>query len=268
VLDDVREKFPNIIFVTGTDTGVGKTVLTGLLVRYLRETGWDARAMKPFCSGSRDDARLLRRAQNNLLTLDEINPFYIAQPLAPAAAGGRKNIRLEDVVRKIRAAAARCEVLLVEGIGGLLVPLTENDTVRDLIVRLDGPVIVVGWNRLGTINHTLLTVRELESAGMERVMVVLMSEKRADKSARSNPKMIRKMLPKTPVFVLPDLGKGAITKINVKFMKKSLARLMGDDILAAFFREKEDKSFQRKTLTTGFKSIRYLKLNKVSEMPS
>jgi len=233
----VKRKAANIIFVTGTDTGVGKTVLTTLLTRHLRRSGRNALAMKPFCSGSRADVRLLRRAQDHLLTEDEINPFFFAQPLAPAAAAGRrKYIRIDSVVRKIRAVAARCEILLVEGIGGILVPLEKNFTVADLILKLGCPVIVVGWNRLGTINHTLLTVRFLEAAGVEQVVVVLMSAKKPDKSAKSNPKMIEKMLPRTPVLVLPHLGKKAVAKINVRFLKKSLARLLGDDNLVAFFR--------------------------------
>ena len=73
----------NITIISGTDTGVGKTVLAGFLVFYLRRTGVDAVALKPFCSGSRADARHLRSMQDNVLTLDEINPFYFRQPVAP-----------------------------------------------------------------------------------------------------------------------------------------------------------------------------------------
>ena len=77
-----------IIFVTGTDTGVGKTVLTAMLLTYLRKKGANALGMKPFCSGSRGDARLLRACQKGCLTLDEINPFYFDKPLA--AGRGRE----------------------------------------------------------------------------------------------------------------------------------------------------------------------------------
>src|SRR5271154_6727959 len=97
-----------IIFITGTDTGVGKTVVTALLLRHLRRAGCNALAIKPFCSGSRADARLLLSFQKNLLTLDEINPFFFNQPVAPAAGGGRrKTIPLDTVLRKIRAVARR-----------------------------------------------------------------------------------------------------------------------------------------------------------------
>jgi dethiobiotin synthetase len=224
-----------ILFITGTDTGVGKTVLTALLVRHLREAGCEARAMKPFCSGSRADARLLRAAQENALALDEINPFYIEEPVAPAAAAGRgKNISLDSVLRKISAVSSSCDVLLIEGSGGLLVPLGKNYTVADLIGALRCPVVVVSRTRLGTINHTSLTVNALQSSEVKDIKIVLMEEKKPDFSTKSNLKMIQKMAPKTPVFVVQNLGLGASKsadiKINVKFMKKTLARILGDDI--------------------------------------
>src|ERR1700722_15876817 len=114
-----------IIFVTGTDTGVGKTLLTALLLHHLRARGCRALAMKPFCSGGRADVRLLQSLQPGELSDAEMNPFYFKQPIAPLAAslGKRKKIPLNLVVEKIRAVARKCDVLLVEGSGGLLVPL-------------------------------------------------------------------------------------------------------------------------------------------------
>jgi dethiobiotin synthetase len=223
-----------IIFITGTDTGVGKTVVTALLLRHLRRSGCDALAMKPFCSGSRADARLLLGLQKNLLTLDEINPFFFAQPMAPAAAAGRrKNISLDTVLRKIRAVAGRCDVLLVEGIGGLLVPLGKNYTVADLITKLHCPALVVTPNRLGTINHTLLTVKAMQAIGIKQVKIVMVDGKKPDISARANPKIIRKMAPSTPLILIPNLGFRASSeagiKINAIFLKITLARILGGD---------------------------------------
>ncbi len=222
-----------IIFVTGTDTGVGKTVLTALLLGHLRAEGREALAMKPFCSGSRADARLLRAMQENLLTLDEINPFFFTEPVAPAAArGGPKHVSIDTVVRKIQAVSKRCEVLLVEGSGGLLVPLGKNYTVADLIRESGCPALVVSRNRLGTINHTVLTVKAMQSIGIKELKIVLMEPKKRDISARSNAKMIQKMTPKVPFFSVPNLGRkassGAIIKRNVKKMKKTLARILGN----------------------------------------
>ena len=128
-----RRAVKKIIFVTGTDTGVGKTVLTALLLAHLRGQGRDALAMKPFCSGSRGDARLLHGLQDGCLTLDEVNPFYYDKPVAPAAAPRR--VPFPDALARIRALANRCEVLLIEGAGGLLAPLGDDYTARELIAR-------------------------------------------------------------------------------------------------------------------------------------
>jgi dethiobiotin synthetase len=90
----------NILFVTGTDTGAGKTVLTALLLDFLRSEGIRVLAMKPFCSGPRGDAVLLHGLQKGCLTLDDVNPFYFDRPLAPAAAG-RGQVSLTVALRKI-----------------------------------------------------------------------------------------------------------------------------------------------------------------------
>jgi dethiobiotin synthetase len=199
-----------IIFVTGTDTGVGKTLLTALLLHHLRAGGCRALAMKPFCSGGRSDARLLQSLQRGELSDAEMNPFYFKQPVAPLAAslGKRKNIPLNLVVEKIRAVARKCDVLLVEGSGGLLVPLGEGYTVADLIRRLRCRVIVAARNRLGTINHTLLTIRVLHSIGIaqKQLSMVLMSGAIRDASSRTNQQLIARILSPIQVFGIPFLG--------------------------------------------------------------
>jgi dethiobiotin synthetase len=234
-----------ILFVTGTDTGAGKTVLTAMLLAFLRRGGGGALAMKPFCSGSRGDARLLHSLQRECLTLDEVNPFYFDKPLAPAAAAGpgRPKVPLEAALRPIRLLANRCNLLLVEGAGGLLAPLGENYSARDLICRLKCRTIVVCLNQLGVINHVMLTAEALQTAGMKDFTVVMMGVKRPDLSAASNPRMIRKWLPGNPVFCLPYLGFGASragkVKINAKYFKKTLAQLVGHDNLDVFFRKRK-----------------------------
>src|SRR5579859_4085747 len=127
-----------IIFITGTDTGVGKTLLTALLLFHLRKKGVRALAMKPFCSGGRGDIHLLQSLQPGELSDDEANPFYFPQPLAPLVAAKKNHqIRLSDVLARIQKITRKCERLLIEGSGGLLVPLGENFTVADLIAALD-----------------------------------------------------------------------------------------------------------------------------------
>lgn len=222
-----------IIFVTGTDTGVGKTLLSVLLLIHLRQNGCRALGMKPFCSGSLEDVKFLREAQDRELGWEEINPFYFEKPLAPlAAAGKRRTVSMEKVLKKVHGLGDRCQRLVIEGSGGLMVPLGEGYMVVDLIAKLDADVILVARNKLGTINHTLLSVKALREAGIERMKIVLMGEAKPDLSARTNEKMIKKLLTKSEieVFSLPFLGEnlnkiGAF-KESCKKVKKTLARLM------------------------------------------
>lgn len=212
-----------------------------MLLAFLRSGGGRVLAMKPFCSGPRDDALLLHSLQKGCLTLNEVNPFCFEKPLAPAAAAGRGNpkVSLTAALRKIRAMEARCDLLVVEGVGGLMTPLGADYSVRDLLRHLDCRVLVVCLNRLGVINHSLLTAEALQTAGIKEFTIVMMGVKEPDISARTNPRMIRERLPSIPVFCLPHLGKGASTatgvKKNVKYLKKTLAHLLGNDILRTFF---------------------------------
>jgi dethiobiotin synthetase len=227
---DVRR----IIFITGTGTGVGKTLLTALLLRHLRMEGHDALAMKPFCSGSRQDARLLQRLQKEDLTLDQTNPFFFSRPLAPWVAvreNGGRQIPLSEVLRRIQALRRLGKILLVEGSGGVLVPLGEGYGVADLISRIPCATIIVAPNRLGTINHVLLTVKHLQSIEVKEVKIVMMSERSPDFSSRSNINAISELLPETGVFSLPYLGGRALNvamvKQNAKYLKITLARILG-----------------------------------------
>jgi dethiobiotin synthetase len=227
-----RTNSARIVFITGTDTGVGKTLLTGLLLHHLRQNGCHALAMKPFCSGSREDAEFLHAVQDGELTLDEVTPFFFAEPLAPLVAARRHHcsIRLQEVLRKIRPVADRCQWLLIEGIGGLLVPLGEGYTVLDLIAKLGCEVIVVSRNQLGTINHTLLTVAALQHARISGLKAVLMSSPEDDFSTRSNSGILTELLAPTPVLAVGFLGRKPLRflalKKSAKKMQKTLARIL------------------------------------------
>lgn len=218
-----------IIFITGTDTGVGKTVFTGLLLHHLRINGTHALAMKPFCSGGRSDVKLLRAMLEGELNEEEINPFYFPEPVAPLVSAQRwkRSISLGEVVRKIKQMAGRCECLLVEGSGGLLVPLGEGYLVSDLIARLKCEVIVVSRNRLGTINHTLLTVSALRELGANKLAVALMEMGKKDVSAKTNERVLRELLSPVPVRPMSFLGKNAsksgVLKKSHRKVKKTLA---------------------------------------------
>jgi dethiobiotin synthetase len=226
-----------MVFVTGTDTGAGKTVLTTLLLASLRGGGVNALALKPFCSGSRGDAEALRAWEKECLTLEEVNPFYFDKPLAPLAAAPARTLpTLGQVVGYVNSVARRCEVLLIEGAGGVLVPLGSDYTVANLILALDCPAIVVARNQLGTINHTLLTVRHLQTIGVKHISVVMMGAGRPDLSTETNLRILGDLAPGIGLVELPFLGRKPLgvrqIKKSVTFLKKTLARIMNNAIVS------------------------------------
>jgi dethiobiotin synthetase len=220
-----------IIFITGTGTGAGKTVLTALLLRHLRGEGGEALAMKPFCSGSRDDARLLQRLQKERLTLAETNPFFFRRPLAPWVAAREKlgaQVPLRDALGEIRKMAKRGKILLVEGSGGVLAPLGDNYAAAELISILRCETVIVAPNCLGTINHTLLTVKYMQSIGVEDIRIVMMGVRKPDISAKSNISAIVELLPGIPVISLPYLGEEASKMANVKKNAKKVKIMLAE----------------------------------------
>ena len=206
---DVAGMKRTTFFITGTDTGVGKTALTALLARYLRERGVSAAALKPICSGDRADARALRAAMNGALTPDEINPWHFRAPIAPllAARRERKRVALADVLAHVRTMQRRFDVLLVEGAGGLLSPLGENFDSRDLIAALRATPIVVCPNRLGAVNQVLLTLAALPRSASCRARVVLMSPSKPDAATNTNVGLLAEFFDAKRIFELPWLGR-------------------------------------------------------------
>jgi dethiobiotin synthetase len=197
------------LFITGTDTGVGKTVLTALLTRFLREGGVNAAAFKPVCSGGRADARALHAAMNGALPLDEINPWHFRAPLAPwlAARREKRSVKLSQVLAHARALQKCFDVVLVEGAGGLLSPLGENFDSRDLITALRATPVIIAPNQLGVVNHILLTLEALPPAAEQQARVVLMSPPKPDAAAKTNGRLLAGFLDGKRIFSLPWLGK-------------------------------------------------------------
>ena len=197
-----------ILFITGTDTGVGKTVLTSLLTRHLRERGVAVAALKPICSGGRADARALHSSLDGALTIDEINPWHFRAPLAPLLAARREHRRVDlaNVLAHVRSVQRRFDVVLVEGAGGLLSSLGEGFNARDLIIALRAVPIIVCPNRLGVVNHALLTVEALPRVVARRAPVVLMSPRRPGLASRTNPRLLAGMLGPDRVHEFPWLS--------------------------------------------------------------
>jgi len=162
-------------FITATDTGAGKTFVTSLLVRGLRKTGIDVAPFKPVCCGGREDAEALASACGGRLPLNTINPVWLRTPAAPYAASlvESRVVDLDLVRQKYRELRNAFDSVLVEGIGGWLVPITRDYFVSDLAVEFGLPVVVVVSNRLGALNHAMLTVRNIQTCGIECAGIIL-----------------------------------------------------------------------------------------------
>ena len=163
------------VFITGTDTGVGKTYFSALLVRALREAGVDAVGFKPVCCGERDDAVILREAGGDDLDLDTINPVWYRTPVAPAVAAELEGgpVQASLLGESARDLEVKHALVVAEGAGGWEVPLNRDESMSDLARELAWPVLLVVGNRLGALNHTFLTAAAIKAAGLPLAGVVI-----------------------------------------------------------------------------------------------
>lgn len=167
------------MFVTGTSTEVGKTVVAAVIARTLAEEGKQIAVFKPAVTGLEEegeaDHALLRRASGSNQSDEEIAPYRYQPPASPhlAAALVGEEIDPERLRTAAREAAEDADAIVCEGVGGLLVPLSPTYLVRDLAADLGYPLVVVASPGLGTINHTLLTLESARAAGLEVAAVVL-----------------------------------------------------------------------------------------------
>ena len=197
-----------ILVVTGTGTGVGKTVLSGLLVRRLVRLGRTVRAFKPLCSGGRGDALALEAASGGVQTLDNINPWHFEAPLSPALAARleRRTVTLEEVLAHVRQHSKQSQLTLVEGAGGLLSPLTADGDTRDLIARLKARPLIVASNRLGVIHDVRATLGCLPPSLRSSVPVVLMAPVAADASTARNARSLSEDHPADRIVEIPRVS--------------------------------------------------------------
>lgn len=159
------------LLVTGTDTGIGKTVVTAAIGAALAARGVHVAVAKPAetgCAPDPEDALALRAAAGDPSPIDAVCPWRLPEPLAPSLAAERAGVRIDvdALMVHLRARAEQADVLLIEGAGGLLVPLTATTSFADLAGRLPARVVVVVGSRLGAINHALLTLEVLERRGI------------------------------------------------------------------------------------------------------
>jgi len=162
-------------FITGTDTDCGKTYVTSLLVRSARADRLDVIGAKPVCCGPRGDVEALSAANDGVESMDALNPIWLQTPAAPRACEllGEPAPDYEAALAAMRALASRHEHLLCEGAGGWRVPLRAGYTIADFALALGWPVLVIVGNKLGALNHALLTVESVRSCGLPLAGVIL-----------------------------------------------------------------------------------------------
>ena len=207
------------IFITGTDTAVGKTRVAAMIVRALRAAGVDAVGFKPICCGGREDAEELQSASAsaecaNAITLNDVNPVWLRPAVAPYTAAMIEG-RVVDVAlvretfTRLRAEHA---TVIVEGCGGWLVPVARDFSMADLAAEFALPVLVVAANRLGVINHTLLTVAAIRASGLVCAGVILNQVHPPapdDAAALTNGAVLEELLD-VPLLGEVEFGEGAL----------------------------------------------------------
>ncbi len=192
---------PNGLFIAGTDTGVGKTMIAGAIARVLCDAGVSVGVMKPIETGiaagrhtvtQTTDGAYLMAAGRVTSSIKEVTPYTYRAPLSPAAAARIEGtpVRLDKILSVYRRLSAAHSFMIIEGIGGILTPLTARYDLLDLIRRLGLPVLLVARSGLGTLNHTLLTLRHAVDLNFLGIVFNRL-EPQATLADRTNPEILR-----------------------------------------------------------------------------
>lgn len=222
------------VFITGTDTGVGKTFIAASLAAVLKSKGFDVGVMKPVASGGREDADLLMKGAGVSDDIALVNPYCLKTPAAPAVAAEIEGVKID--IERIKSAyielSMRHEMVIVEGVGGLLVPLYHDYLVSDLVKELKLPVIIVARPDLGTINHTLLTIRQARTEGIEVLGVIInnYNESTAGTAEKTAPATIEK-IGKVPVLGIVRHVEEAGTENGFNMMVKEIQERVKLDLI-------------------------------------
>lgn len=200
------EKRGRAFFISGTDTGVGKTTAIKVLATLLKKQGLDVGVMKPVqCAG--DDAKSLKEFLQINDPLEEINPYCAKEPFSPHIAFARERIQVhkDKIISTFQKLRRRHDILLVEGAGGLMVPIRENYLMADLVKELDLELVIVSRLGLGTINHTLLTISKANDMGIKVCGVIFsqVSEGALGVPEKTNPSAIKELSSVAGLGIIP-----------------------------------------------------------------
>jgi len=233
-------------FITGTDTGVGKTIITAALIKAAHLLGFMACGMKPIETGCKreefkvkdmlipSDGTFLREIAGTGESIDLITPIRFENPLAPLPASEIENmpVDLDKIKTAYKELSNKYDVIIVEGIGGLLVPIKRGHFVIDLAKDFGLPIIVVSKPGLGTINHTMLTVNYAIKEGLDVAGIIINHTRPPERTLaeNTNPEIIRRLSPVPIIGIFPYLKdlesrtieRGVVKSLNLKIIRKYL----------------------------------------------
>lgn len=224
------------VFITGTDTGVGKTIVSAVITRALIQKGIKSGVMKPIETGCSErnglmvptDGMFLREMAGMNDSIDLLTPVRYKNPLAPLVAAEIENrpVDIDAITSAYEVLSGKYDFIVVEGVGGLLVPIARRERiffVSDLIKKLALPVIIVARPGLGTINHTLLTVHHALREGLNVTGVIINHNTPPENSLaeKTNPEVLSDLCPVPIIGTLPYMSE--ITKVNIDRIAEAIA---------------------------------------------
>ena len=204
------------LFITGTDTGVGKTHTAARLLHLLQTSGTSCAGMKPICCGDRRDAEFLLAASSDGLTIADVNPVWLKTPAAPMVGSlmEKVDIDIDHILAAFHSLQKRVEHVIVEGAGGWMVPIRRDYFISDLAVAMKLRVLVVACNRLGCLNHAALTVQSVIGHRLRCAGLVLNNAQgTGDIATMSNADILKKII---DVPVLGELGE-SLTEVPAEW---------------------------------------------------
>ena len=203
------------IFITGTNTGVGKTAVAAALAWTLRKRKIDVGVMKPFATANRvfskkyrsQDTAILAKASRVNEPDSNLNPFFYSIAASPLVASELKHgapVNIKRAVHELNKLGRKHDFLIAEGIGGIMVPLTENECVAGFVKQVDLPVVIVSTAKLGTLNHTLLTVMACKKFGLKITGIILnKTSKKTNIVEQKTPEVIERLTHIKVLAVIP-----------------------------------------------------------------
>jgi dethiobiotin synthetase len=230
------------VFITGTDTGVGKTIIAAAIGRAVTGLGYSTAVMKPVETGCRRDGPVLVPHDGSFLLdmsgsdipLSDVTPYRFETPVAPLVASETEGLEINTdlILDTFYRLSSRHDFIIVEGVGGIMVPVRDDMLIIDLIKAMDLPVVIVAMNKLGMINHTLLTVNAALDRGITVKGVIINSPSlpTGDMAEETNPSVLKRLL-KVPLLgefpYLEGINKGLIDEASKHI---DIARVIADPI--------------------------------------